>query len=309
MTFPRNIVEDLLVACHRCCCLCHKYCGTKIEIHHIIPRSKGGQDTLENAIALCFDCHAEVESYNTKHPKGRRFSPSELMRHKEQWLKLCSNINISKKTEKASKVFLPEKESYTKKNDSFYQQSEEIIKELEDRRKKINVPDSSFIASLNPSSPVTKSIFQSFEEWTYERKDINDDIQYCEKNYSKMKTIFLALRAENRKFLQPKLISLEQSLKELKDKKNEFLRLMQNLIKYEYERYMENLKFDKELEGLKVYDDYYNYSLNDFKVYRRDHRAANDVCEEYDIKCKENMIIFFDKALEVLYSITKACLG
>jgi tetratricopeptide (TPR) repeat protein len=90
MAFPKKVVEDLLVACNRCCCICHKYCGTKIEVHHIIPQSEGGQDTMENAIALCFNCHAEVMSYNINHPKGRKFSPRELMKHKEQWLKICS---------------------------------------------------------------------------------------------------------------------------------------------------------------------------------------------------------------------------
>ncbi len=74
MAFQRNVVEELLVSCHRYCCVCHKFCGSKIEIHHIVPRSEGGEDTFENAIALCFDCHAEIGAYNPKHPKGRKFS-------------------------------------------------------------------------------------------------------------------------------------------------------------------------------------------------------------------------------------------
>lgn len=57
----------------------------------MVPRSEGGEDTAENAIALCFDCHADVGSYNVNHPKGRKLSPSELRMHKEQWLKKCSN--------------------------------------------------------------------------------------------------------------------------------------------------------------------------------------------------------------------------
>lgn len=93
MAFQRNVVEELLVSCHRYCCVCHKFCGSKIEIHHIVPRSEGGEDTFENAIALCFDCHAEIGAYNPKHPKGRKFSPSELRRHRDQWLKLCSSIS------------------------------------------------------------------------------------------------------------------------------------------------------------------------------------------------------------------------
>ena len=32
-----------------------------LEVHHIIPQKDGGPDTLENAIALCPSCHAEVD--------------------------------------------------------------------------------------------------------------------------------------------------------------------------------------------------------------------------------------------------------
>lgn len=38
---------------------------------------------------VCFECHAEIHSYNDKHPRGRKFLPEELRRHKEQWLKIC----------------------------------------------------------------------------------------------------------------------------------------------------------------------------------------------------------------------------
>jgi hypothetical protein len=90
MAFPPDVAERLLVACHRHCCICHKPAGRNMEIHHIIPKNAGGQDTEENGIPLCFDCHSEVEAYNPDHPKGRRFTPSELTKHKEQWLTICS---------------------------------------------------------------------------------------------------------------------------------------------------------------------------------------------------------------------------
>lgn len=89
MAFPVPIVVQLLVACHRCCCICHKFCGNKIEIHHIVPEAQGGPDTEENGIPLCFDCHAEVEAYYVQHPHGRRFTRSELKKHKQQWFALC----------------------------------------------------------------------------------------------------------------------------------------------------------------------------------------------------------------------------
>jgi hypothetical protein len=58
-------------------------------MHHIQPIEKGGTDSIENAIPLCFECHAEVQLYNDAHPRGRKFRPDELRDHKEQWLQIC----------------------------------------------------------------------------------------------------------------------------------------------------------------------------------------------------------------------------
>lgn len=93
MSFSKEIVEDALVACGRLCCICHKFCGVRIELHHIIPRHKGGDDSCENCIPLCFDCHAEVEHYNTDHPKGRKFTPGELTKHRDKWYAMVSELN------------------------------------------------------------------------------------------------------------------------------------------------------------------------------------------------------------------------
>jgi hypothetical protein len=87
--FPQKDVDKLLTACHRRCCICHRFCGVKIETDHIVPRDNGGQSTIDNAIAVCFECHAEIHSYNDRHPRGRKFRPEELRGHKEQWLETC----------------------------------------------------------------------------------------------------------------------------------------------------------------------------------------------------------------------------
>ena len=85
MCFSLEVAEELLVKSARCCCLCRKFKGTKIEVHHIIPLAKGGSDNPDNGIPLCFDCHADVISYNTTHPKGRKYRPVELKQHRDQW--------------------------------------------------------------------------------------------------------------------------------------------------------------------------------------------------------------------------------
>jgi hypothetical protein len=96
MPFPPNVKEDAIVACGRCCCICHKFCGTKIEVHHIREESEGGSNSPDNAIPVCFDCHADMRSYDFKHPKGSKYSESELIRHRDIWYKkVDGNIGIA----------------------------------------------------------------------------------------------------------------------------------------------------------------------------------------------------------------------
>ena len=93
MSFSKDIVEDALVACGRSCCICHKFCGVRIETHHLKPKHLGGDDSFENCIPLCFDCHAEVEHYNNNHPRGRKFSEGELRKHRDNWYSMVRELN------------------------------------------------------------------------------------------------------------------------------------------------------------------------------------------------------------------------
>ena len=45
-----------------------------MELHHIRQKADGGEDTFENCIPLCFDCHADMRKGDPKHPKGKRYS-------------------------------------------------------------------------------------------------------------------------------------------------------------------------------------------------------------------------------------------
>ena len=76
----------LLVKVHRRCCICHRFCGLKLELHHIVDAQN---NDIDNAIPLCFECHAEVALYNPKHPKGRKYTADELKQHRDQWVELC----------------------------------------------------------------------------------------------------------------------------------------------------------------------------------------------------------------------------
>ncbi len=104
MSFPPEVADMALFLSGRCCSICHKFCGNKMELHHISQRSKGGKDALENCIPLCLDCHTEVGSYNAEHPKGRKFSPAELRKHRDAWFAQVKSLNEETENSKGSIV-------------------------------------------------------------------------------------------------------------------------------------------------------------------------------------------------------------
>jgi hypothetical protein len=55
-----------------------------IEVHHLKPEAQGGASDLDNAIPLCFECHAFVGHYNDDQPRGTKYKPDELRARREQ---------------------------------------------------------------------------------------------------------------------------------------------------------------------------------------------------------------------------------
>src|ERR1041384_1578180 len=51
--FRSRTSSRLRVEVHRRCCICHRFCGYKIETDHIIPMSEEGHDDIENALPVC----------------------------------------------------------------------------------------------------------------------------------------------------------------------------------------------------------------------------------------------------------------
>ena len=85
MPFAPDIRVEALIRAARHCCVCHRYKGVKVEVHHIIQEADGGPNTLDNAIALCADCHTDAGHYNPKHPRGTKYSPAELRLARDRW--------------------------------------------------------------------------------------------------------------------------------------------------------------------------------------------------------------------------------
>ena len=91
MSFSRITVENLLVSCQRCCCICHSFCGPNMEIHHIVPLSGGGTDDEDNGIPLCFNCHAAAHM-DSNLTKGRKYTQAELRKHRTEWFRSSKKL-------------------------------------------------------------------------------------------------------------------------------------------------------------------------------------------------------------------------
>lgn len=90
MPWPKSVKLDALLLSERSCCVCHQFKGRNIELHHIVAEAEGGSSDLANCIPLCPDCHAEAGHYNLNHPRGTKYSPDELRRHRDAWFAAVS---------------------------------------------------------------------------------------------------------------------------------------------------------------------------------------------------------------------------
>lgn len=161
MGFSVEIKQEIFVRSARHCCVCHERKGLNIEVHHIIPKHQGGKDTTENAIALCFDCHADAGHYFANHPKGSKLSPEELLKHKSEWFNIVSEHKINEPKNafvelsvnnknfdgKFQAAFIKETTTYLNRNDykEIYEllgkDPMELVNEIKDKYKKLNYSD------------------------------------------------------------------------------------------------------------------------------------------------------------------------
>lgn len=54
--------------------------------------SNGGASSFNNCIPLCYECHAEAGHYNPLHPKGTKYSPLELIKHRDNWYQTVEKL-------------------------------------------------------------------------------------------------------------------------------------------------------------------------------------------------------------------------
>ena len=84
-----------MVLAARRCCVCRRFKGVGVEVHHITPLARGGKNSLDNAIVLCFDCHCAAGHYNPRHPRGTKFNPGELRKHRDDWFQRVRDSGVN----------------------------------------------------------------------------------------------------------------------------------------------------------------------------------------------------------------------
>lgn len=63
MAFKESLKKEVRMKSDGRCVLCHK---PFVDIHHIIPQKENGNDTIDNAVALCAYCHDLIGDNPTK---------------------------------------------------------------------------------------------------------------------------------------------------------------------------------------------------------------------------------------------------
>jgi hypothetical protein len=79
--FSEDTRIKVLLWSDRHCCVCGKRCGLDIEVHHIDP--KGGSD-IDNAIPVCYTCHAHLGRYIDSQPRGTKYKFKETKKRRDQ---------------------------------------------------------------------------------------------------------------------------------------------------------------------------------------------------------------------------------
>ena len=93
---PHETASIVLAKCGRRCCICRRFKPLLLQVHHIVERSRGGGNDLDNLIPICITCHLDVHS---RVPFTRRFTPTELKLHRESLYNLVADGSVSQDEE------------------------------------------------------------------------------------------------------------------------------------------------------------------------------------------------------------------
>ena len=177
MGFSSQVKEKTYIASARRCCVCKKFKGRNIEVHHIEPKADGGPDTFENAIPLCFDCHAEAGHYNPKHPKGASYSPKELRAHRDAWYKVVADGKVhSENTQATHYYYLTNSFDIVSEiiNGDFSEFPLDNVKLVENDLHRFLKSTKEFKNGIARESDIAGDIYKSVEDYKNKHKDAKE---------------------------------------------------------------------------------------------------------------------------------------
>ncbi len=143
-----------------------------MELHHIVPQSDGGKNTFDNCIPLCFDCHADVMAYNPSHPKGRKYTASELRTHRNRWYSVMGKASAAQ-TQKAVPQALDTPPSHSQTADSLARRTPEAIAS----GTKTDIPNEPDCAVIRDSSRHIDYVHSTSIEFEQELVALNKQVQ------------------------------------------------------------------------------------------------------------------------------------
>ncbi len=84
MAFSENVKLDAKRRANFSCVICKE---PFVEVHHIIPQSERGEDTIENAAPLCASCHDRYGG----NPDKRK----QIRQMRDWWWEICATTNAN----------------------------------------------------------------------------------------------------------------------------------------------------------------------------------------------------------------------
>ena len=102
-----------------------QYCGNTpplviLEIDHVDPVSKGGDNDIDNLVASCFDCNRGKGAIGLEQVPVNLIEKAELIREREDQLKAFSNLKKAVKARKTRDINKIEKTLKTFYPDCFF---------------------------------------------------------------------------------------------------------------------------------------------------------------------------------------------
>jgi len=84
LLLSKRTVSKILSRANCSCSLCN-WNEAHCDIHHIVPKKKGGKDTMDNLICVCPNCHRKLHQYGEKFKTVSELKEKSLEKTLPNW--------------------------------------------------------------------------------------------------------------------------------------------------------------------------------------------------------------------------------